>query len=183
MGFATHHEGGVRAGWAVNDKRIRRLWRDEGLPRPDPPAQEAPHRYRHARRCDVPDPSERRVGARFPVRCHRRWENVEVAERDRRVRARVPSHRRGSQHRCRQGRRHARSARCPPPGAHAYVRFDNGPEFVAHAVADWCRFKGTDTMFIDPGSPWQNTWIESFNSRLATNCSTAGSSTACSKRK
>jgi putative transposase len=33
------------------------------------------------------------------------------------------------------------------------VRFDNGPEFVAHAVADWCRFTGTDSVFIDPGSP------------------------------
>jgi len=34
-------------------------------------------------------------------------------------------------------------------------------------VADWCRFNGVDTVFIDPpGSPWQNAWIESFNGRL-----------------
>ena len=46
-------------------------------------------------------------------------------------------------------------------GAPAYVRFDHGPEFIAYAVADWCRFNGTDTVFIDPGSPWQNAWIES----------------------
>jgi putative transposase len=51
-------------------------------------------------------------------------------------------------------------------GAPVYVRFDNGPEFVAYAVADWCRFNGTDTVFIDPGSPWQNAWIESFNGRM-----------------
>jgi putative transposase len=51
-------------------------------------------------------------------------------------------------------------------GVPAYVRFDNGPEFVAHAVNDWCRFNGTDTVFIDPGSPWRNAWIESFNGRL-----------------
>jgi len=38
-------------------------------------------------------------------------------------------------------------------GAPVYVRFDNGPEFIAHAVADWCRFNGTGTVFIDPGSP------------------------------
>ena len=37
-------------------------------------------------------------------------------------------------------------------GAPAYVRFDNGPEFIAYAVADWCRFNGTDTVFIDPAS-------------------------------
>ena len=51
-------------------------------------------------------------------------------------------------------------------GAPAYVRFDHGPEFIAGAVNDWCRFNGTDTVFIDPGSPWQNGWIESFNGRL-----------------
>jgi putative transposase len=62
-------------------------------------------------------------------------------------------------------------------GAPAYVRFDHGPEFIAHApefiahaVADWCRFNGTGTgtgtVFIDPGSPWQNAWIESFNGRM-----------------
>jgi putative transposase len=38
-------------------------------------------------------------------------------------------------------------------GAPVYVRFDNGPEFIARAVADWCRFNGTDSVFIDPGSP------------------------------
>ncbi len=51
-------------------------------------------------------------------------------------------------------------------GAPAYVRFDHGPEFIANAVADWCRWNGTGTVFIDPGSPWQNAWIESFNGRL-----------------
>jgi putative transposase len=38
-------------------------------------------------------------------------------------------------------------------GVPVYVRFDHGPEFIAYAVADWCRFNGTDTVFIDPGSP------------------------------
>jgi len=51
-------------------------------------------------------------------------------------------------------------------GAPVYVRFDHGPEFIAYAVADWCRFNGTGTAFIDPGSPWQNAWIESFNGRM-----------------
>ncbi len=51
-------------------------------------------------------------------------------------------------------------------GAPVYVRFDHGPEFIAYAVSDWCRFNDTDITFIDPGSPWQNAWIESFNGRL-----------------
>jgi putative transposase len=46
------------------------------------------------------------------------------------------------------------------------LAFDHGPEFIAQAVADWCRFRGTGTVFIDPGSPWQNAWIESFNGRM-----------------
>ncbi len=51
-------------------------------------------------------------------------------------------------------------------GYPVYLRFDNGPEFIAQAVADWCRFNGAGTLFIDPGSPWQNAWVESFNGRL-----------------
>src|SRR5664280_2476184 len=51
-------------------------------------------------------------------------------------------------------------------GAPCYLRMDNGPGFVAHALVDWCRFNGAGSLFIDPGSPWQNGWIESFNARL-----------------
>jgi putative transposase len=51
-------------------------------------------------------------------------------------------------------------------GYPTYLRMDNGPEFVAAAVRDWCRFNRTHTMFIEPGSPWQNAWIESFNARV-----------------
>lgn len=51
-------------------------------------------------------------------------------------------------------------------GVPAYLRCDNGPEFAAFAIRDWCRFNGSSTTFIDPGSPWQNGHIESFNSRL-----------------
>jgi putative transposase len=51
-------------------------------------------------------------------------------------------------------------------GYPVYLRMDNGPEFVAAAVRDWCQFNRTHTMFIEPGSPWQNAWIESFNARI-----------------
>ena len=36
---------------------------------------------------------------------------------------------------------------------------------MAQAIRDWCRFCGTGTSFIDPGSPWQNPYVESFNGR------------------
>ena len=51
-------------------------------------------------------------------------------------------------------------------GAPAFVRFDSGPEFIAYAIADGCRFNDVSPVFIDPCSPWQNAWIESFNGRL-----------------
>jgi putative transposase len=51
-------------------------------------------------------------------------------------------------------------------GYPTFVRFDNGGEFIAAAVADWCRFNDVGSIFIDPGSPWQNAWIESFNGRF-----------------
>lgn len=51
-------------------------------------------------------------------------------------------------------------------GAPEYIRSDNGPEFVAKAVRDWLTASGVGTLFIEPGSPWENGYIESFNSRL-----------------
>jgi len=43
---------------------------------------------------------------------------------------------------------------------------DNGPEMTAKALRDWCRFSGVDRSFIEPGSPWQNPFVESFGSRV-----------------
>lgn len=51
-------------------------------------------------------------------------------------------------------------------GAPTHVRCDNGPELTAHALRDWCRFTATETAFIDPGAPWQNPFVESFNGRV-----------------
>ena len=51
-------------------------------------------------------------------------------------------------------------------GCPRYIRSDNGPEFVSKAVTDWLEASGVDTLFIAPGSPWENGYIESFNSRL-----------------
>jgi putative transposase len=47
-----------------------------------------------------------------------------------------------------------------------FIRCDNGPELTANALRDWCRFSGTGTSYIEPGSPWQNPYVESFGSRL-----------------
>ena len=51
-------------------------------------------------------------------------------------------------------------------GVPAWIRSDNGPEFVAKAVRRWIAAVGARTAFIEPGSPWENGYIESFNARL-----------------
>lgn len=113
----------------------------------------------------MPDPSERAVGTRLPVRPDTRREDREAVQRvDEFTRECLALEA-------------ARSITADDVvakldelvatrGAPVYLRCDNGPEFIAHAVADWCRFNGSNTVFIDPGSPWQNAWIESFNGRL-----------------
>jgi putative transposase len=46
------------------------------------------------------------------------------------------------------------------------VRSDNGPEFVAHAIRRWLKQVDVETLYIKPGSPWENGYAESFHSRL-----------------
>lgn len=47
-----------------------------------------------------------------------------------------------------------------------HIRSDNGPEFTAQAVRDWLSRIGVKTLFIEPGSPWENGYNESFNGKL-----------------
>ncbi len=51
-------------------------------------------------------------------------------------------------------------------GIPGYIRSDNGPEFVARVVREWMHRLGVETLFIEPGSPWENGYIESFNGKL-----------------
>jgi len=51
-------------------------------------------------------------------------------------------------------------------GTSAYIRSDNGPEFAAKAVRKWLNRLDVTTLFIEPGSPWENGYIESFNGKM-----------------
>jgi len=51
-------------------------------------------------------------------------------------------------------------------GTPDYLRSDNGPEFVAEILRGWLQRLGVKTLFIEPGSPWENGYIESFNGKL-----------------
>jgi putative transposase len=164
-GWRRAAKGLRREGWTVNDKRIQRLWRDEGLKVPYK-KRKRPHRGIGVA-----------VGAMCPARPNALWAldfqfdvtadgrilkllNI-VDEYTREAPAIVVDRSIDADRVVATLDRLALER-----GAPDYVRFDNGPEFVAAAVADWCRFNGVGSVFIDPGSPWQNAWIESFNGRL-----------------
>ena len=154
------------AGWQVNHKRIRRLWRDEGL--------RVPTRRRKKRLNGIGT----HVGAMCPIRPNAIWaldfqfdtttdgralKMLNVIDEFTREALAIEVARNIDADRVVDVLDRLAVERGGAPG---FVRFDNGPEFVAVAVADWCRFTGTNSVFIDPGSPWQNAWIESFNGRF-----------------
>ena len=51
-------------------------------------------------------------------------------------------------------------------GAPSSLRCDNGPELIAWALRDWCRLHAVGISYIEPGSPWENPYVESFNGRV-----------------
>ena len=154
------------AGWLVNAKRVQRIWRREGL--------KVPQRQPKRSRLWLNDGSCVRLRAEGPNhvwsydfvedRTHdgRKFRMLCVIDEFTREALTIDVNRSIDA----DGVVEVLDRLALKQGAPDYVRFDNGPEFVAHAVNDWCRFNGTGSLFIDPGSPWQNAWIESFNGRL-----------------
>ena len=55
-------------------------------------------------------------------------------------------------------------------GAPAFLRSDNGPEFIAKEVQSWLTANQIKTLYIEPGSPWQNGFVESFHGRFRDEC-------------
>ncbi len=55
-------------------------------------------------------------------------------------------------------------------GAPEHIRGDNGSEFIHRELQEWLRWAGIKTLYIDPGSPWQNESIESFHSNFRRAC-------------
>jgi transposase InsO family protein len=55
-------------------------------------------------------------------------------------------------------------------GIPEHIRSDNGPEFVAEELRTWLAKLGTGTLYIEPGSPWENGYCESFNGKLRDEC-------------
>ena len=172
-----------RAGWLVNDKRVERIWRREGL--------KVPARQPKRGRLWLNDGSCIRLRAE-----HRNhvwsYDFVEDRTHDGR-RIRMLNIIDEFTHEClaiRVARRlksidviDALSDLFILRGVPGHIRSDNGPEFIAKAVQDWIGAVGRKTAYIAPGSPWENGFIESFNARCATSCSMARSSTRCARRR
>ena len=55
-------------------------------------------------------------------------------------------------------------------GIPAFIRSDNGPEMVAKVLRQWLSGLGTKSLYIEPGSPWENGFCESFNGKLRDEC-------------
>ena len=153
-------------GWRVNRKRVHRLWRKEG--------QKVPARQRKRRRCGNSDNGiqRRRATHRNEVWSYdfvmdqtadgRRLKFLPIVDEYTRecVDLRVERSLTASDvvETLRQ--------RIAERGAPKYLRSDNGPEFIAQAVRKWLAEAKVGTLYIEPGSPWENAYVESFNSRL-----------------
>jgi putative transposase len=59
---------------------------------------------------------------------------------------------------------------CADFGTPGHIRSDNGPEFIADIIREWITDKKVETIYIDPGCPWQNPFVESFHSRFRNDC-------------
>ena len=123
-------------------------------------------------RCDVSDPTERVWAGRLPVRPDRRRPPVEAVEHRRRVHPRSLAMDVERNIDADHVIADARPARRGPRATRATCGSTTDPSSARTRVADWCRFSGVGVIFIDPGSPWQNAFVESFNGRSATSCST-----------
>ena len=153
-------------GWKVNHKRVERLWRKEGL--------KVPSRQPKRRRLWLNDGSCVRLRAAHKDHV---WSYDFVHERTHDGRAfRLLSILDEYTREClaidvkRQMNHQDVLDRLAElfvdRGVPGYIRSDNGSEFTAQAVRDWLKAVGVRTLYIEPGSPWENGYVESFNGKL-----------------
>ncbi len=154
------------AGWNVNHKRVERIWRREGLKVP----QKQPKRSR----LWLGDGSCIRLRPEYPghvwsydfVQAHthdgRKLRILSVIDEASRECLALPVARRMRSEDVLEVLADLFITRGPP----AYIRSDNGPEFISNAVQEWLAKIGVKTLYITPGSPWENGYCESFNGSL-----------------
>jgi len=153
-------------GWSVNRKRVQRLWRQEGLKVP-----QKQHKRRRLGR------SENSCTRRRAERINHVWTYdflMDRTEDGRRLKLLVVVDEFTRESLAIEVARHLTAADVIETlaylfavrGVPRYLRSDNGPEFIAQAIRQWLASTGAETLYIAPGSPWENAYIESFNSRF-----------------
>jgi putative transposase len=164
-GYRRAHAHLLTSGWSVNRKRVQRIWREEGLRVP----QKAKKR-RRAGNSTAKTPTK----AEYPGHV---WAlDFQHDATDQGVELRflniVDEFTRESLA-IEVGRSFTADATVEvlaglvaKLGVPANIRCDNGPELTARAVEEFCEQTGVATSYIDPGAPWQNGWVESFNARF-----------------
>lgn len=153
-------------GWRVNHKRVERIWREQGLKVP----QKQPKRGRlwfNDGSCIRLRPQHRdHVWAYDFVhgRTHdsRQFRMLTVVDEFTRECLAIDIGRRLNSEDVLERLAWLFATRGVPD----HVRSDNGPEFTAKAVRTWMKKVGVKTLFIEPGSPWENGYVESFNGKL-----------------
>jgi putative transposase len=156
-----------RAGMMVNAKRVQRLWRQEGL--------RVPHRQRKRQRLGHSENGTQRKRA---TRVNEVWSYdfvFDQTEDGRRLKWLPICDEFSRENVALEVERRMESsdvirildaAVLARGRAPEYIRSDNGPEFIALAVQEWIERRGLKTLYIAPGSPWENAYSESFNSRF-----------------
>jgi putative transposase len=165
-GYRRAHHQLRQEGWSVNRKRVQRVWREEGLRvvarrRKRPPAGDGPagHEIAAAGPDDVwaLDFQADQTADGRPLRL------VNVLDEYTRQALVMHAGRSLSADQTVAQLEALVAARGRAP---RFLRVDNGPELTSHALRDWCRFSGARTVFIEPGAPWQNPFVESFHARV-----------------
>jgi putative transposase len=157
-----------REGWSVNKKRVHRLWRKEGL--------KVPHKQRKRRRL-LGDVSENGCTRKRAEHKDHLWSYDFVMDRTddgRRLKmlAVVDEYTRECLSIEAERTITARDVvkvlakLFEKRGEPALIRSDNGPEFVAKVVKRWLEASGVETLYIEPGSPWENAYSETFIGRF-----------------
>jgi transposase InsO family protein len=153
-------------GLRVNPKRVQRLWREEGL--------KVPRKQCKKRRLGTSENGSQRLKATRPNEV---WSYDFVSDQTndgRRLRFLCVVDEFTRECLALEVRRSFRgkdviavlAGLVALRGAPAHLRSDNGPEFVAKAVQVWLKAHAVGPLYIAPGSPWENAYVESFNSRL-----------------
>jgi len=154
-------------GWVANRKKIQRIWREEGL--------RVPARRRKRQRLGDSTVTAARLRAGRPDQVWaldfqfdttadgRVLKLLHVVDEHTREALAIEVARRIDADRTVSVLDRIVQGRGRPP---ELVRMDNGPELTAHAIRDWCRFGGTGASYIEPGSPWENPFVESFGGKV-----------------